>query len=156
MDRLNGMHAALPDIVWQECSASGTLLCVGMEVRAKCVDLTGTSINDATIQKVNEDDTFDIVFDDVDSAPRKNVPLDEIQIPNVSHSFSLGYLFPCVVYVVCFAHTSSSSFLIYLFFLYFLLSFLSFLFFLFSYIIYSKKVSWQKKKRMKKRVFNLF
>jgi hypothetical protein len=85
MDRLNGMHAALPDIVLQECSAPGTLLCVGMEVRAKCVDWTGTSIKDATIQKVNEDETFDIVFDGVDSEPQKNVPLNEIQIPNVSH-----------------------------------------------------------------------
>ena len=107
----------------EECTTAPTgTLVVGTEVRAKFVERWGTSIKDATIQKVNEDETFDVVFGD--RRTRKNVPLNEIQIQNVSHSFCLGVIFFHVLYVVCFAHTSS-SFLIYLFFFgLFLLSFL--------------------------------
>ena len=84
MDKLNEMYAALSDlIVWEECTAPA--LVVGTKVNAKFVDRRGgISFKDATIQKVNEDDTFDVAFDDVYSQPRKNVPLNEIQIPNVS------------------------------------------------------------------------
>ena len=94
------MHAALPDIViWEECSAPGTLLCVGMKVRAKYVDDeysddydeysdddddTDDEFDNATIRKVNDDQTFDVVFNDDDHDPRKNVPLNEIQMQNVS------------------------------------------------------------------------
>ena len=86
MDKLNEMYAALSDlIVWEEsCTAVQGMLSLGTKVRAKCVDWSGTSIKDATIQKVNEDETFDVAFDDVYSQPRKNVSLNEIQIPNVS------------------------------------------------------------------------
>ena len=118
MDHLNGMHAALPDIVWEECSAPapGTLRCVGMKVRAKYVDDEYSDDDDdadaefynATIQKLNDDQTLDVVFDVVsdngDAETRKNVPLNEIQIPNVSHSFSLGFIFSCLFRLFC-AHT---------------------------------------------------
>ena len=108
MNKLNEMYAALSDlIVWEECTAPAETLVVGMEVRVKCIRWANTSFKDATIQKVNDDETFDVAIDDFYSEPRKNVPLNEIQIPNVSHSFSSGLSFPCVVrwYVVCFAHT---------------------------------------------------
>ena len=39
---------------------------------------------DATIQNVNENETYDIVFDDGNFGTRKNVPLNEIRIQNVS------------------------------------------------------------------------
>ena len=82
MDRLNEMYATLPAFVWEVPTVQGTLS-LGMEVRAKFVDRRGgISIKDATIQKVNEDETFDIVFDD--RRTRKNVPLNDLQIPNVS------------------------------------------------------------------------
>ena len=133
MDRLNEMYATLPAVVWEECTAPGTLS-LGMEVRAKFVDWrAGTSIKDATIQKVNEDETFDVAFDD--RRTRKNVPLNEIQIPNVSHSFSLSF-FPC--FVRCFAHisslhfSSSSSSSSFSYFSYF------FFFFLFSFHIINR------------------
>ena len=84
MDRLNEMYAALPAVVWEVCPAAGTLA-LGMEVRAKIVNRRGgTSFKDATIQKVNENERFDIVFDDGASGTNKNVPLNEIQIQNVS------------------------------------------------------------------------
>ena len=69
------MHAALSDIViWEECSAPGTLLCVGMKVRAKYVDDeysddgddTDDEFDNAMIRKVNDDQTFDVVFNDDD------------------------------------------------------------------------------------------
>jgi hypothetical protein len=114
MDRLNEMYAAVADLIlWEECTAPA--LVVGTKVRVKCVDWRGTSIKYATIQKVNEDETFDSVFDDGWRGTRKNVPLNEIQIQNVSHSFILV----CVVRFVCFAHTYSSSFFLYLFFFYY-------------------------------------
>ena len=94
MDKLNEMYAALSDlIVWEECTAPAGTLVVGTKVRAKFVDWRGdTSFKDATIQKVNEDDTFDIVFGNVCSIQsRKNVPLNEIQSPNVSRSFSIEF-----------------------------------------------------------------
>ena len=92
MDRLNEMYAALPAVVWEVSTSPGTLALEGMEVRAKIINRRGgTSIKDAIIQKVNEDDTFDLVFDDVYSEPRKNVPLNEIQIPNVSRSFRIEF-----------------------------------------------------------------
>ena len=86
------MHAALPDIVWEECSGPGTLVCVGMKVRAKYVDDeysdddddTDDEFGNATIRKVNDDQTFNVVFNDDDHDPRKNVPLNEIQMQNVS------------------------------------------------------------------------
>ena len=65
------MHAALSDIViWEECSAPGTLLCVGMKVRAKYVDDeysddgddTDDEFDNAMIRKVNDDQTFDVVL----------------------------------------------------------------------------------------------
>ena len=84
MDRLNETYAALPAVVWEVSTSPGTLA-LGMEVRAKIVNWRGgTSFQDATIQKVNEDDTFDIVFDDGASGTKKNVPLNEIRIQNVS------------------------------------------------------------------------
>ena len=131
MDRLNEMYATLPAVVWEVPTVQGTLS-LGMEVRVKYIRWGITSFKDATIQKVNEDETFDIVFDE-DDETRKNVPLNEIQIPNVSHSFSSGYLFH-VLYVgtlvVLLTLLLLLSFLIYL--LFSLLSLLSFLFFLFS------------------------
>ena len=109
------MHAALSDIViWEECSAPGTLLCVGMKVRAKYVDDeysdddddTDAEFCNAMIQKMNDDQTLDVVFDNGDAETRKNVPLNEIQIPNVSHSFSLGFIFSmCVLRCLFCAHT---------------------------------------------------
>ena len=85
------MHAALPDIVWEECTAPRTLLLsVGREVYAKYVDDEYSADDDDTddefynaiIQKMNNDQTFDVVFDDGET--RKNEPLNEIQIQNVS------------------------------------------------------------------------
>ena len=38
---------------------------------------------DATIKEVNDDETFDVLFDD-DDETKKMVPLNEIQIQNVS------------------------------------------------------------------------
>ena len=83
MNKLNEEYAALPS-GWVKCTAAGTLS-VGMEVRATFVDWGTTSIKDATIQKLNENETFDIVVDEDDDVTRKNVPLNEIQIANVSH-----------------------------------------------------------------------
>ena len=83
MDRLNAMYATLPAVVWEVPTVQGTLV-VGMEVLAKFGDFMGTSFKDATIQKVNENETFDIVFDDVSCGTKKDVPLNEIQIQNVS------------------------------------------------------------------------
>jgi hypothetical protein len=82
-------------IVWEDCTAPGALV-VGTEVRAvKYVgdeysddddddDETEEEFDDATIQKVNDGETFDVFFDGFHSKTRKNVPLNEIQIPNVS------------------------------------------------------------------------
>ena len=82
MNKLNEMYAALPDIVWEVPSALHVeTLVVGMKVRVK----NGAGeCEDATIQKVNVDETFDIVFDDGHFGSRKNVPLNEIRIQNVS------------------------------------------------------------------------
>ena len=80
MNKLNEMYAALPDIVWEVPTSLETLV-VGMKVRVKYGDV---SFKDATIQKVNENETFDIVFDDVSCGTKKDVPLNEIQIQNVS------------------------------------------------------------------------
>ena len=82
MDRLNEMYATLPAVVWEVPTVQGTLS-LGMEVRVKYIRWGITSFKDATIQKVNEDGTFDVVFDE-DDETRKNVPLNEIQIQNVS------------------------------------------------------------------------
>jgi len=82
MNKLNEMYAALPDIVWEvPTSLLLETLVVGMKVRVKYGDV---SFLDATIQKVNENETFDIVFDDVSCGTKKDVPLNEIQIQNVS------------------------------------------------------------------------
>mgnify|MGYP006157488101 CR=1 FL=1 len=70
-------------------------LVVGLGIRVKYVDNEYSDddddddddedeFEDATIQKVNEDETFDIVFDEDDDETRKNVPFYEIQIQNVS------------------------------------------------------------------------
>ena len=84
MDKLNEMYAALPAVVWEVSTSPGTLA-LGMEVRAKIVNRRGgTSFKDATIHMVNENERFDIVFDDGASGTRKNVPLNEIRIQNVS------------------------------------------------------------------------
>jgi hypothetical protein len=93
MDKLNAMYAALPSD-WEECTVPGSLV-VEMKVRAKYTyaeysddddaDDTDDEFYNATIQKVNDaDETFDIVFDDNDYGTRINVPLNEIQIQNVS------------------------------------------------------------------------
>ena len=82
MNKLNEMYAALPDIVWEVPSALHVeTLVVGMKVRVK---YGPDKFEDATIQKGNEDETFDIVFDDVSCGTKKDVPLNEIQIQNVS------------------------------------------------------------------------
>ena len=93
MNKLNEEYAALPD-VWEECTAPGALV-VGMKVQVKYVDdeysdddadddQRDVAFEDATIQKVNEDETFDIVFAISYYGTRKNVPLNEIRIQNVS------------------------------------------------------------------------
>ena len=155
MDRLNEMFAALPAVVWEVCPAAGTLA-LGMEVRAKFVDWRGgTSIKDATIQKVNGDDTFDLASGDVYSEPRKNVPLNEIQIQNVSGGFSYFILFCSFCSLFPYALLFCSHF----FFssvLYFLLFSLFFFLLSFHVIINRRKVSWQERKRTKKRLSNLF
>ena len=94
MNELNARFAALPDIVWEECAAPETLS-VGMKVRVKTsaavhngvgqgafgLDAFGqgalggppTSFKDATIQKVNDDETFDVVFDDDDETKKSAI-----------------------------------------------------------------------------------
>ena len=83
MNKLNEMYAALPGIVWEVPSALHVeTLVVGMKVRVK---YGPDKFEDATIQhKVNVDETFDIVFDDSYFGSRKNVPLNETRIQNVS------------------------------------------------------------------------
>ena len=83
MKKLNKMYAALPGIVWEvPTSLHVETLVVGMnKVRVK---YGADECEDATIQKVNVDETFDIVFDDCNFGTRKNVPLNEIRIQNVS------------------------------------------------------------------------
>jgi hypothetical protein len=96
MDILNEEYAAVSDlIVWKECTAPGALV-VGMGIRVKYIDNESSEDehNDdddddeflnATIQKANDDESFDVVFDgDLFGETRKNVPLNEIQIQNVS------------------------------------------------------------------------
>jgi hypothetical protein len=129
MNKLNEMYAALPGIVWEVPSALHVeTLVVGMKVRVK---YGADECEDATIQKVNEDETFDIVLDDGHYGTRKNVPLNEIRIQNVSGVYSYFILF-CSVFSLfvfrtprcCFAHTS--SFLLFsLFFYSLVLSFYS-------------------------------
>ena len=81
MNKLNEMYAALPGIVWEVPSPLHVeTLVVGMKVRVK---YGADECEDATIQKVNENETFDIVFDDGSCGTKKDVPLNEIQIQNV-------------------------------------------------------------------------
>ena len=81
MNKLNEMYAALPGVVWEVPTSLETLV-VGMnKVRVK---YGADECEDATIQTVNEDETYDIVFDDGNFGSRKNVPLNEIRIQNVS------------------------------------------------------------------------
>jgi hypothetical protein len=91
---LNRSHAALPEIVWEECTAAAAAgtFSVGTEVRARFVNTTtGKTLKNlypGKIAQIKNDDseiTFDIDYDDGDT--RKNVPLNEIQIKNVSCSF---------------------------------------------------------------------
>ena len=91
MNKLNEMYAALPDIVWEvPTSLLLETLVVGMKVRVKYVDdeYSGDDdedeFEDAIIQKVNVNETYDIVFDGGNIGTRKNVPLNEIRIQNVS------------------------------------------------------------------------
>ena len=70
MNKLNEMYAALPSD-WEECAALLLeTLVVGMKVRVKYVDDEYSGDDDegefeyVTIQKVNENETFDIVFDE--------------------------------------------------------------------------------------------
>ena len=81
MNKLNEMYAALPGIVWEVPTSLETLV-VGMnKVRVK---YGADECEDATIQTVNADETFDIVFDNSYFGTRKNVPLNETRIQNVS------------------------------------------------------------------------
>jgi hypothetical protein len=80
MNKLNEMYAALPGIVWEVPTSLETVV-VGMKVRVK---YGADECEDATIQTVNEDETYDIVFDSGHFGIRKNVPLNEIRIQNVS------------------------------------------------------------------------
>jgi hypothetical protein len=119
INKLNEMYATLPAIVWEVSTVQGTWS-VGMKCQAYCQAKYPWS---GTIQKVNEDGTFDVVFDDHRVGTRKNLPSNEIQSPNVSRScqgscFIIGYLFPCVVR----SHFFFSFLLIYIFFLFFLFS----------------------------------
>ena len=124
MDKLNAMYAALPSD-WEECTVPG-LLVVEMKVRAKYVDdenssddddddETNEEFEDATIEKVNDDETFDIVFDNDYYGARKNVPVNEIQIQNVRY-FVMCFYFCAHIKAVqnivyCFAHNSLLSLL---------------------------------------------
>jgi len=94
INKLNRSHAALPEIVWEECTAAAAAgtFSVGTEVRARFVNTTtGKTLKNlypGKIAQIKNDDseiTFDIDYDDGDT--RKNVPLNEIQIKNVSCSF---------------------------------------------------------------------
>jgi hypothetical protein len=129
MDKLNEEYAALSDlIVWEVCAAPETLS-VGMKCQATFVneydsdsdDDDGT-FKDATIEKVNgwwytkergrrlrKSSTFDVVFDDEVFETRKNVPLNEIQIQNVSANDLLWVSFS-IFYMVSCSHSSSSVF----------------------------------------------
>ena len=80
MNKLNEMYAALPGIVWDVPTSLETLI-VRMKV---CVKYGADEFEDATIQKVIENETYDVVFDDGHFGTRKNVPLNEIRIQNVS------------------------------------------------------------------------
>ena len=111
MNKLNEEYAALPNIVWEECTAPGALV-VGMKVRVKYVDDEYSDDDDdddetdeefdddddATIHKVNDGETFDVVFDDVYSEPRKNVPLKEIKFQNVSANVLLKVILCCTLF----------------------------------------------------------
>ena len=118
---MNEEYAAVSDlIVWEECTATGALV-VGMKVRVKYVDdeysdddddddEADEEFEDATIEKVNDDETFDIVYDNDYYGARKNVSVNEIQIQNVR------YFIMCVparvLHIVCFAHNSSFLYLL--------------------------------------------
>jgi len=77
METLSEIYAELPALVWEDCTAP-EMLRVGMKVR--------DNRNVGIIQNANENgETFDIVYGDFDGAATSNdVPLNEIQIPNVS------------------------------------------------------------------------
>ena len=163
MNELNARFAALPDIVWELCAAPETLS-AGMKVRVKTSAVHGAfgqgafgqgafgqggfggapaSFKDATIQKVNDDETFDVVFDD-DDVTKKNVPLNEMQIQNVSVDM-LRFLFSFrktaerVVFCCFYSHCS----------LLLRLSSLVFLLYLF-HIIHRRQAYWQDRKQKQK------
>jgi hypothetical protein len=167
MNKLNEEYAALFDlIIWEQCTAP-ELLSVGMKVRAKSVGSgvgqghgggasQPASFKDATIQKVNDDETFDVVFVER-RRTRKNVPLNELQIPNVSVvDLICFFILFHILLLLSISLTKSLSSLLSFYLLYVLsFFFLSFLCFLFLHIINRRKASWQKRKRTKKRVLNL-
>jgi hypothetical protein len=150
INELNARFAALPDIVWELCAAPETLS-AGMKVRVKTSAAVHNgvgqgafgqgafgqgafggapaSFKDATIQKVNDDETFDVLFDS-DDETKKNVPLIEMQIQNVSVNM-LRFLFSfrktaervlfCCFYSHCSLLLCLSSLVVLLLSLYFIL-----------------------------------
>jgi hypothetical protein len=159
MNELNARFAALPDIVWELCAAPETLS-AGMKVRVKTSAVHGAfgqgafgqgafggapaSFKDATIQKVNDDETFDVLFDD-DDETKKNVPLNEMQIQNVSEDM-LRFLFSSrktaehVLFCCFYSHCS----------LLLCLSSLVFFFSFFSIFYIRRQAYWQERKQKQK------
>jgi hypothetical protein len=93
-----------------------------MKVRAKSVGNGGgqghgggasqpATFKAATIQKVNDDETFDVVFGEGWSrVTRKNVPLNELQIPNVSVVDLICFFI--LFHILCFLFLSQNLFLL--------------------------------------------
>ena len=104
---------------------------------------SSASYKDATIQKVNDDETFDVLFDS-DDETKKNVPLNEMQIQNVSVTI-LWFLFSFrrtterVLFCYFYSHCS-------------LLLRLSSLVVLFSlfHILHRRQAYWQERKQKQK------
>jgi len=144
MDKLNEEYAAVFDlIIWKQCTAP-ELLSLGTKVRAKYGGGQGhggggpqpTTFKDATIKKVNDDETFDVVFvERWRRVTRKNVPLNELQIPNVSVVDLICFfiLFHILLLLSTSLTKSLSSLLS--FYLLYVLSFFFYLFFLFFFSI---------------------
>jgi GTP-binding nuclear protein Ran len=110
------MYASLPDSVW-EVPVTAEKLSVGITCRTK-YGYPDDEFEYVTIQKVNDDETFDIVYC-TDDDTQKNVPLNEIQIQSVSLDLLFyTFLFHVLYTLLCFAHNLLLSF--------YLLSFSSF------------------------------